>query len=297
MRVLCFGSLNLDHTYQVPHFVRPGETLSAGGYEIYEGGKGLNQAIALAKAGAKTWMAGCIGPEGGRLLHCLKDAGVNVSLVRETQIPTGHAIIQVRTGGQNCILIFHGANYAVTEQQIDETLACFGPGDVLLLQNEINGLDLIARKARERGMNIWFNPSPVTQDLADSEAIQLADGLVVNELELATLAGVKGSEEGIHLWQTRHPGQKLVLTLGENGSVFADGDLRIRQDAVSVRAVDTTGAGDTFLGFFLAEYLHSSAPETAMRQAAQAAAIAVTRPGAAQAIPDAREVASYFSNS
>lgn len=296
MKVLCFGSLNIDHTYRVDRFLKPGETRCASGYEVHAGGKGLNQAIALARAGAEVCMAGCVGPDGGRLLELLRSEGVSTRWVEEVPLPTGHAVIQVDGGGQNCILICAGANAAVSREQIRRTFEGFSAGDVLLLQNEIPENDCIARQAKARGMELWLNPSPITAELVEGDAAALADWLVVNELELAALTGEEDADRGLSRFTERWPEKKLVLTLGERGSLFAGGGAVLRQSAFPVTAVDTTGAGDTYLGYFLAAFLETGTPAAALDRAARAAALAVTRRGAAEAIPQAEEVfSSLFS--
>ena len=290
MKVLCFGSLNIDHTYQVERFLKPGETASAASYALHAGGKGLNQAIALARAGAEVHMAGCVGADGEMLLEFMRASGVHTDFVETVSAPTGHAIIQVDDSGQNCILICHGANAAVTQAQVDQTLAHFSAGDVLLLQNEISGIGYIAWKAKSLGMELWVNPSPVTEELLRGGAVDLADWLVVNELELAALTGIEDVPRSVQRFMERYPQKKLVLTLGGQGSLFAGNGAVLRQSAVPVTAVDTTGAGDTYLGYFLAVYLRTHSPETALEMAAKAAAIAVTRSGAAEAIPKMEEL-------
>lgn len=290
MKVLCFGSLNMDHTYQVERFLKPGETRSASGYAIHAGGKGLNQAIALARAGAEVHMAGCVGPDGGWLLELLRSEGVRTQWVEEAAVPTGHAVIQVDGSGQNCILICAGANAAVSPEQAGRTLEHFSAGDVLLLQNEISENDCIARQAKARGMELWLNPSPVTAELLEGDAVKLADWLVLNELELAALTGTEDTDQGVSLFMERSPEKKLVLTLGREGSLFAGNGVLLRQAAFPVTAVDTTGAGDTYLGYFLASFLETGSPAAALERAAKAAALAVTRSGAAEAIPRAEEL-------
>lgn len=289
MKVLCFGSLNIDHTYQVDRFLKPGETAAAAGYALHAGGKGLNQAIALARAGAETYMAGCVGPDGGTLLQTLQASGVRTDFVEETAVPTGHAVIQVDREGQNCILIYPGANAAATQEQISRTLSHFSAGDILLLQNEICENDTIAQQAKVLGMEVWLNPSPITEELLRGEAAALADWLVLNELELAALTGEEDPAAGVRRFTENYPQKKLVLTLGGEGSLFMEGGTVLRQAAFPVAAVDTTGAGDTYLGYFLAVYLETHDPKTALERAAKAAAIAVTRTGAAEAIPRREE--------
>lgn len=290
MKILCFGSLNIDHTYQVERFLKPGETASALDYALHAGGKGLNQAVALARAGAEVCMAGCAGADGGMLLELLRENRVNTDWVETVPVPTGHAVIQVDRNGQNCILICAGANAAVTREQADRTLERFSPGDALLLQNEISEGGYIARRAKALGMELWLNPSPITKELLEGDAVNLADWLVLNELELAALTGEEDPMAGVSRFTASRPEKKLVLTLGGEGSLFAGDGVVLRQPAFPVEAVDTTGAGDTYLGYFLAAYQETRDPKTALERASRAAAIAVTRTGAAEAIPWREEV-------
>ena len=164
MKVLCFGSLNIDFTYRVRHFVKKGETLAADSLRIYSGGKGMNQSIALARAGASVWHAGAVGEDGLFLIKELKAAGVRTELIeiREEE-RTGNAIIQNDAAGDNCILLYGGANRTITREQADRALSGFGPGDFLVLQNEVNGLPYIMERAKEKGMQIAFNPSPMDE--------------------------------------------------------------------------------------------------------------------------------------
>ena len=166
MKVLCFGSLNIDYTYRVPHFVHKGETLSSESLEVFSGGKGLNQSVALAKAGVDTYHAGVIGEDGMFLVKVLQEAGVHTELIKiRSDVRTGNAIIQNDHEGDNCILLYGGANQAVTEKQVDETIEKFEKGDFLLIQNEINELSYIVQKAHEKQMKIVLNPSPMNEKI------------------------------------------------------------------------------------------------------------------------------------
>lgn len=300
MRVLCFGSLNIDFVYQVPRFVSAGETLAAASLCRFSGGKGLNQSIALSRAGLETWHAGAVGADGLFLLEELRAADVHTDCVEVLDgVPTGHAIIQKNPQGNNCILLFGGANRRVTREQIDRTLAEFGPGDALVLQNEISQLPYLMERARERGMTVALNPSPMEDALLP--LLPLAGELLLNEVEAAQLLQARAMpvpEEPEALAAALRealPRQNILLTLGERGSLFTDGDRLLRQAADSVTAVDTTAAGDTYTGFFLAGILGGREPAWAMRYASSAAAIAVTRPGAAPSIPTREEVLARMS--
>ncbi len=295
MRALCFGSLNIDYVYQVPHFVGGGETLAAGSLSRFSGGKGLNQSIALARAGLEAWHAGAIGRDGRFLLEELQEAGVRTGYVEVLEdVSTGHAIIQRTPSGENCILLYGGAHRSITPEQVDRGLAGFGPGDALVLQNEISQLPYLAERAKARGMTVALNPSPMEEGLLP--LLPLADYLLLNEIEAAQLCQGLGSalpeaeEDLAAALAAALPSTAVVLTLGPRGSLYADGTRLARQAAVPVRAVDTTAAGDTYTGFFLAGALEGWGVEWAMEFAAAAAAIAVTRPGAAPSIPSREEV-------
>ncbi|MBE6909990.1 MAG: ribokinase [Ruminococcaceae bacterium] len=292
MRVLCFGSLNIDYVYQVPCFVRKGETLAATELQSFSGGKGLNQSVALARAGIKTFHAGAIGEDGAFLAEELRAAGVDTSFVACLHdVRTGHAVIQKTPEGDNCILLYGGANRAVTHEQIDRTLAHFSAPDVLVAQNEISEPGYLLERAKARGMRIALNPSPMDETLRP--LLPLSDFLLLNEIEASQLLGCDAhADPGDMAEELRKslPATAIVLTLGENGSIYAARDGMIRCPAERVTAVDTTAAGDTYTGFFLAGILNGFDAARAMRFASAAAAIAVTRPGAAPSIPTRDEV-------
>lgn len=294
MKILSFGSLNIDKVYTVSHFIRPGETMAAVTLEEFCGGKGLNQSIALAKAGAEVWHAGCVGEQdGGMLIEALRAAHVDVSLVQRLPCPTGHAMIQVNEEGQNCILLYDGANQCITRAQINQTLDCFDPGDFLILQNEINELDYLITSASRRGLKIVLNPSPMTEALRKLP-LELVDYFVLNEIEAKDICGTELPEEEYpNQLQKMYPQAKIVLTLGEKGSIYQDGALRLAQQAVRVEAVDTTAAGDTFTGYLIAGIAAGATAKQALRTATCAAAIAVGRKGAAPSIPIKQEVAAF----
>ncbi|MGN0658528.1 MAG: ribokinase [Emergencia sp.] len=289
MKILNFGSLNLDYVYSVDHMVCPGETLASGGMEIFCGGKGLNQSVALARAGAEVWHAGLIGGEGGVLLDALKEAGVRCEFVKTVSGRSGHTIIQVDRTGQNCILLYGGANRAVTEAFADQVLENFGEGDMLLLQNEISCLPYIIDRAAEKGMEIALNPSPFDSSLSDC-AMDRVSLFLVNEVEGWQMTGEKEPEEILAAMKEKYPRARVVLTLGGDGCICQYQDTLFRQPALHVKAVDTTAAGDTFTGYFLAALAEEMPVQDALKLASQAAAIAVTRPGAAPSIPLRSEV-------
>ena len=297
MKILNFGSLNLDYVYRVPHFVQRGETLLASERTVFPGGKGLNQSVALSRAGLNVFHAGCIGEEGTLLLDTLRAAGVDTSCVRiKSDVPSGHTVIQNTDDGDNCILLFGGANRSITKEQIDETLAHFEEGDYLVLQNEINMLDYVMVKAHEKGMNVVMNPSPMEESILKLP-LETVSFFFVNEIEASQLTGVSKDDCDalIAALQEHFPHARIILTLGTNGSRYIFGEERISQDVYPVQAVDTTAAGDTFTGFFLAGFIEGKTPKEALDLASRASAVSVTRQGAAPSIPTREEAEQFLS--
>lgn len=293
MKILSLGSLNIDHVYNVSHINVEGETLSAKKLEHKQGGKGLNQSVALARAGAQVSMAGCVGADGTDLIDTLRQAGVDVRFIREVDDLTGHAIIQLADSGANSIIIYGGANMQITPQMIDETLDHFHPGDYILLQNEISNADYAICAAKDRGMTVVFNPSPISEEMTQYP-LELVDIFILNELEGQKLSGAE-SDDGktvLAALAERFPHAVIVLTLGSDGVMYHDAANNINYPAYKVPVVDTTGAGDTFCGYFLACSMRGDPPHQALATATKASAIAVGKKGAAVSIPAIADVES-----
>jgi len=290
--VLCLGSLNIDYTYRVAHLVRPGETLAAEQVLRGAGGKGLNQSLALACAGAAVWHVGGIGADGRWLRELLAEAGVNVDGVATFETGTGHAIIQVAETGENAIVLFPGANQLVSTQQMADAVERTPAGGFFLTQNETNGVPDALRLAKAHGLTVVFNPAPMTP-LVRVYPLQAVDYLIVNEAEAVELSGEKDWQGAARQLAQRYPQAVVVVTAGVAGAVaWADGQA-ITVPAVRVQAVDTTGAGDVFVGYLVAGLARGLALREALRLAASAAALSVTRLGAAASIPVAAEVDEF----
>ena len=289
-KIVCLGSLNLDHVYRLDHFVRPGETLGSESYSVGCGGKGLNQSIALARAGAPVMHAGRIGHDGGILRSALEAAGVDVSLLVEGDVPTGHAIIQVDAKGENAIILYGGANRRITEVEIDAALDAVGDG-ILLLQNEINSLGTILEKAHARGIRTAFNFAPFDPEDAKTLPLGLLSYLIVNEIEGAGVAGVAEPEAILRTLKERYPGCRVILTLGKAGAAsLGDDGVMVPVPPCPAEVVDTTSAGDTFIGYLFAGLLEGMELKAAMELAGRASAITVSRAGAADSIPFRKEL-------
>jgi ribokinase len=288
-RVLNFGSINIDHVYNVEHFVRPGETISCQEYQRFAGGKGLNQSIALAQAGACVYHAGKVGAEDAWLKTLMEKKGVDTRFVETINGPSGHAIIQVNTAGENSIVIFGGANQLMSKSDVQRILADFGPDDYLVVQNEVNAVPQIIRSAKAQGLTIVFNPAPMTPKVLHYP-LELVDILIVNEAEARSLTG---EIQPVSIYETlnhRYPHTAILLTMGHKGAAYFSSRVQLCQPAEKVHVVDSTGAGDTFIGFFLTELIKINDPKAALAYATRAAAICVTRHGAADSIPSRREL-------
>ena len=289
MKILNFGSCNIDYVYAVDHSAMPGETISSSSLELFAGGKGLNQSIAAAKAGACVYHAGCLGNDGQTLRDILKESGVDDTYLKDVDAKNGHAIIQVAKSGENCIVLYPGSNVMLTEEYIDSVLKNFSCGDILLLQNETNCVDYLVEKAHARGMQVMLNPSPFNDALKAIDFNKLTY-IILNEVEACGFTGKEKAEESIEYIKEHYPSLKVMLTLGKNGCVYADSENYLTHPIFPVKAVDTTAAGDTFTGYFLASVAEGRAYAETIRIASAASAIAVSRKGAAPSIPYKNEV-------
>lgn len=289
-RVLCIGSVNLDHTYQVPHIVTGGETLACTDYQCHWGGKGLNQALAAARAGADAHFAGRLAAADLPALQALgAENQLDVTRVEGGNVPTGHAMIQIDQQGQNSIVICAGANGELTPDYLRRVLADFGPGDFLLLQNEVNDVPAILRAGKEQGLSVVLNPSPIGPEM-QAWPLELVDLLIFNEVEGKALSGRTDSAEILDVLAQRCPNTMLLLTLGEEGACCRQGAETWTQAAYPTQVVDTTAAGDTFTGYFLSALAQGGTVPEAMDLAARASAVTVSRAGATDSIPTRKEL-------
>lgn len=290
MRILNFGSLNIDYVYEMDHFVEAGETAHSHSLELFCGGKGLNQSIALARAGATVCHAGHIGRDGLMLAEALVSAGVDTSYLKTSDGQSGHAIIQVSREGDNCIILHGGTNQQIDEAFIEETFNGFSEGDLLLIQNEVNNLEKIIRAGASKGMVIAFNPAPMDASI-QVLPLDLIDILIVNEVEGAMMTGHEASVEILSELADRYPDMEIVLTLGADGVMYrCGGEMYSVKANTGINVIDTTAAGDTFIGYFLTSRAEGLSAKNSLIRARNASEICITRRGASDSIPTREEV-------
>ncbi len=297
MRVLFYSSVNIDMVFHVDHIVAPGETQSSSGVSVGAGGKGANQAAALAKAlhgsdVATVHLAGKCGDDGQFILDKLSSFGVDVSYMRHSSCGTGQAVIQVDKNGQNSIILYGGGNQCIERNEVDETLSFFSSDDVLCVNCEINDLGYVIDRAYEKDMRIFVNPSPVNDVISQIDFSKIS-ALVVNEVEGAVLAGLAcgaAYEDVIKVLSLRWPMCEVVMTVGGDGAYYSFQGQTLKVPAVKTCVVDTTAAGDTFMGYFIASRLNGMNAEASLKRASLASSITVSRPGAMDSIPFGDEV-------
>lgn len=287
MTIYNIGSINIDHFYQVDRFAQPGETLLTDQYTAGLGGKGANQSIAVARAGATVAHIGAIGADGHWCLERLKSEGVDCTGCFEVEAATGHAVIQIDAQGENLILVHSGANKCLTRDRIEAGLERAAPGDMLVLQNETNLTREIVSLGRQKGLKIAYSAAPFDPAVT-AALLPETELLCVNEQESESLAAQIGCDP------EQLPVPQLLITRGSKGAVFRVGEETFAHPGFKVEAVDTTGAGDCFFGFFLAALDAGMGAQECLDLASAAAAIQVTRPGTAEAIPTRAEAEAFL---
>lgn len=289
MKILNMGSLNYDYVYSVSHIVRPGETILARKMEVFCGGKGLNQSVALARAGEKVYHAGLVGKDGDLLKKTCADNNIDTTYIKTVEGKSGHTIIQVDENGQNCILLYGGSNQSFTKEYIDDVINSFDKGDWILLQNEVNHLDYIIDRAYEKGLNIALNPSPFNERLKECDLSKISLFLL-NEIEGEQITGKADKNEMLSAMAVQFKNARIVLTLGSEGVIYQDGTTRCSYGVYKVEVADTTAAGDTFTGYFIHAMLQNMPISEALELSSKASAVAVSKPGATASIPYMEDV-------
>ncbi|MDD3365993.1 MAG: ribokinase [Sphaerochaetaceae bacterium] len=289
MRILNFGSTNIDIVFAVDHIVAPGETISSTNMTRSTGGKGANQSVAVAMAGEhEVFHAGKIGPDGLWIKEKLQAKGVRTDFLTVGKTPTGQALIQVAANGQNSIVLYAGSNKEFTKSEIEAVFKHFNAGDWVMLQNEINLLDYIIETAHKKGLSICFNPAPFEASVL-TLPLAYIDLLVVNEVEAEGLSGKKDPVEALDALTNEFPDTDIILTLGPLGARYGRKDVRYSYGTWKVPVIDTTAAGDTFIGCYVANIAKGKHVQEALELASAASSITVMRPGAMDSIPSPAE--------
>lgn len=289
MKILNIGSLNIDFVYELDHFVLPKETISANKQNIYPGGKGLNQSVALSKAGADVYHCGIVGKDGKLLKDTLEKNNVNLTYLKEVDNVCGHAIIQIEEKtGQNSIIIYHGSNYDYDINFINEVIKNFD-GKYLLLQNEINMLKETIEIAKKSNLKIFLNAAPADHKILKIDLNKI-DFLIVNEVEAEYITKQSQPQKIIESLRKKYPNLSLILTLGKQGSIYADKNICLKANALKLKALDTTAAGDCFSGYFIASYMKDKDIKKALKIATYASGMSVLKKGASTSIPTYDEV-------
>jgi len=284
MKILNFGSINKDFFYSVNDFVKPGETISSIRYNVKIGGKGLNQSVGISKAGQKIYHAGIINKDDTFILDKLKKWNINCENILLSNNPTGHAIIQVDKKGENSIIIHGGANHDIDIKFIKSVLSKFDSGDILVLQNEINNIKEIIDRAHHKKMKIVFNPAPFNNEILSYDLSKIST-LILNQTEGEALSKEKKPDGILKVLNSKLNNTEIILTLGEKGSLYSFKDELLKIKAHKLDTVDTTGAGDTFIGYYVAGIASEMNKKDNLNRASEAAALATTKLGGAESIP------------
>ena len=300
-KALVIGSLNMDMTVKVEELPKLGETIF--GDDFYEscGGKGANQAVAISKLGMETEMIGMVGKDsqGEKLIQNLNKYGIKSDNIIKSDDLTGRAIITVDKKGDNNIIVIPGSNFKITKEHIQKKQDVIASSDVVILQNEIpfDTVEFSLLKAKELGKITIFNPAPARQ--LSEKIFKNTDYLILNETEMEEIFGI-GINDKVYIGRIFHKKKEcgirnIILTLCDNGSVlFSEDDNIKKYDAYEVKAVDTTAAGDSFIGAFTMKICETGDADKAIKYATAVSAIVVTRQGAQDSIPTREEIEKFI---
>lgn len=296
--ITVFGSINMDLVATTPRLPKPGETVPGTGFATAAGGKGANQALAARRAGADVRMVGAVGRDefAGPALDLLEKAGTDLSSVSRVDGPTGTALILVGGDGENMIAVVPGANGTVGRAQAEQAVSGMQAGDILMLQQEVPASAVRAAldAAKAKGVRTVLNIAPLIPETAD--LARRADIVIANETEFERLVGrdalTTQQRETLLLDMHGDTGQILIVTLGADGVIAAEGGILHKTKGLKIMPVDTVGAGDTFCGYLAASLDAGMGFGDSLRRAAVAGSLACLKPGAQPAIPLAAEVAA-----
>lgn len=294
-KVFVIGSLNIDIVFTVNHLPKMGETLKSTNFMISEGGKGNNQAIALAKQNANVYMVGSVGNDefGKRLINVLNENKVNTDYLNIVNKNTGIASIYLFEG-DNQIVLDSGANYEITKEQIDNSYNAANPGDLVVLQLEIP-IDIVEyalMKANEKNLVTILNPAPATK--LKEEMYKYIDFIIPNEIESYMLTNQEELNDRIDYFKNLGV-KNVIITLGDKGVIYSYNNIINQVNAFKVKAIDTTAAGDTFVGILTASLANNLEFEVSLKRAIAGSAISVTRLAAQNSIPTKLEINEFLN--
>ena len=302
MHVVVVGSLNMDLVVRIPQIPRSGETLLGGVFKTYPGGKGANQAVAAARLGAHVTMIGCVGDDafGQDVRNTLIAEGIDTTYVLvHPESATGVALIQVDAKGQNSIAVASGANFQLTVADVEKAMQAVGKIDMLVMQLEtpLETIYTAAKTASLRGAKVLLNPAPA--QVLNQDLLELVDVLLPNEYEIALMTGFPPLQSAADARSAAEKllslgAKNLLVTMGGQGAVLFDGKMELNISACSVQAVDTTAAGDCFVGALAVGLCEGKSLPGAAEFASVAAAISVTRAGAQPSLPRRDEVEQFI---
>jgi ribokinase len=301
-KIVVVGSMNMDLVTTVAAFPKPGETIHSLGVGYFPGGKGANQAVAAARSGASVQMIGAVGTDSfaQTLIDNLAESGVDTSSILRKDGHSGLAVITVEQSGENQIVLAAGSNKAFTYEEIGP-LITWDEAYAILLQNEINWETTVAvmKDAKQRGVPVWFNPAPALK--LEESLLPLIHTCILNETEIELITGAKvsGAEDAVQAAKLLLDAgvTQVIVTLGDKGCVWVDrAGEPCHVPAFRVKAVDTTAAGDTFIGALASASCEGLPVPEALRFAVAASALAVTRQGAQASIPTKQEIEQMIAD-
>jgi len=302
MNVVVVGSLNMDLVVRMPQIPKPGETLLGGVFKTFPGGKGANQAVAAARLGAHVTMIGCVGNDafGKEMRVALEREGIDTTHVLiHPEAATGVALIQVNAQGQNSIAVASGANFQLTGADVEKVMQSIGKFDVLMmpLETPLETIYTAARIASLREAKVLLNPAPA--QVLEQDLLELVDVLLPNEYEIALMTELPPLQSAADIRSAAEKllargAKNLLVTMGGRGAMLFDGKMESKISAWPVQAVDTTAAGDCFVGALAVGLCEGKSIVAAAEFASAAAAISVTRDGAQPSLPRRDEVMRFL---
>ncbi len=298
-KVVVFGSINMDLVTYMDAIPQRGETVTGAKFQSFPGGKGANQAVAAARAGAYVEMYGCVGDDsiGLECLHNLQVAGIDThAVIVKEEEHSGIAQIMVDARGENIIAIAPGANFLVSPDDIVVTARDPNEGAIALFQNEIPQAttETVIQSCRRQGISVVWNTAPACKCMPSRETMEAVDYLICNRIELRTLTGVEGDDDFLAMKLMEWGSRNVIVTLGEEGALLVNEEGTWRQPAFPTSPVDTVGAGDCFCGVFACSLAFETPTRKALRIASAAAALSIATRGAQTSMPTAEQIEAFL---